>query len=124
MEKMSEQAGWQYSEYGSDKSVVIVPLANNRFQAVLAQEKMIDGKKRYLFASKICVCGPEIDLKELLLNNIYFIYSRFVIEYDILRLAAGVYEAHAEEALLMEMIMEVARGADEWENKLTGLDVN
>lgn len=124
MEKMSERAGWQYSEYGVDKSVVIVPLKNNRFQAVLAQEKNINGRKGYQFISKICACTPEIDLKELLLNNIYFSYARFIIEHDILRLAAVAHEDQADETLLIEIIMEVAKCADEWENKLTGLDVN
>lgn len=124
MEKLSERSDWQYSEYGKDKSVIIVPLDGNRFQAVLAQVRSDNGRQGFQFISKICAFNNDIDLKELLLNNINFYYAKFIIENDIIRLIASTYADRADEKLLMEMILEVATRADEWEHKLTGLDVN
>lgn len=124
MEKLAGQIGGQFSEYDTDKSVIIVPLDQNRFQAVLGAEKNDNGKKGFQFTSKVCEYNEKIDLKELLKNNSYFVYAKFVIEDDIIRLVASSYLDNATDELLKEMVIEVANGADEWEYKLTGLDVN
>jgi hypothetical protein len=124
MEKLADEIDGQYSEYDINKSVVIVPLKHGRLQAVLGSERNENGSKIIQFTSKICVYTPEIDLKELLKNNINYFYSKFYIDDDFIRMVATVSMKDVNEEILKEMIMEVASAADEWEHKLTGLDVN
>jgi hypothetical protein len=123
MEEFAREIGGQYSLYDINKSVVIVPLKQNRFQAVMAIESNGHEKGIYQFTSRICGYNQKIDLKELLKNNVYLYYSKFFIDDEVLRVMASASKDVSNE-VLKEMIMEVANTADEWENKLTGLDVN
>jgi hypothetical protein len=124
LEKFSAEIGGQYSDYDINKSVVIVPLNQNRFQAVLGTENNENGQVVYHFTSKVCMYHPNIELKELLKNNINYHYSKFFIDDDVLRVAASVFKKDVTDDVLKEIIKEVANTADEWEYKLTGLDVN
>jgi hypothetical protein len=124
MEKLSGEIDGQYSEYDVNKSIVIVPLQKNRFQAVFGSERRENGNILYQFTSKICLYSPQIDLKELLKNNLNYYYARFYIDDDFVRMAATIAMKEMNVEILKEIIMEVANAADEWEHKLTGLDVN
>jgi hypothetical protein len=124
MEKFATEIDGQYSEYDVNKSVVIVPLKQNRFQAVMGSEKHENGNMLYQFTSKICLYSQKIDLKELLKNNLKYYYSRFYVDDDFIRMAATISMKKMNEEVLKEIILEVANAADEWEHKLTGLDVN
>ena len=127
MKKIAEEIGGQHSEYDKNKSVIIVPLEDSRFQTVLGTLKK-DEKFKNLegieFTSKICEYTPELNLKELLEESSKYCFSRFVLINDYLILEASTLVYSATEALLKEMILEVGVVADTWENKLTGLDVN
>ena len=52
----AEQIGGQYTDYDHTKSVVVIPLNDNRFQTVLAlqQKSTVSGRDQAIFSSKIC----------------------------------------------------------------------
>ncbi|MGK7395360.1 MAG: hypothetical protein ACNS62_12360 [Candidatus Cyclobacteriaceae bacterium M3_2C_046] len=126
MEKFASEIGGQYSEYDSDKSVIIVPLDQNRFQAVLGNVRRNGEAERlaFEFTSKVCEYNEKIDLKELLKRNNSFFYAKFIIIDDIIKVEASTFLDTSSEEQMKEMVVEVAKAADEWEYKLTGLDVN
>ena len=126
MVRLADEIGGQYSEYDSSKSVIIVPLQDNRFQAVLGVTKYNDkfNKTAIEFSSKVCKFTEDIDVKELLLENAKTIYARFVIADGYLKVEGSAFLENINENGLKEILIEIANKADEWELKLTGLDVN
>ncbi len=125
MSDYAREIDGQYSEYNQEKSVIIVPLDENRFQAVLGSIRTnSNGVKALKFTSKVCEFNEKIDLKELLKKNHNFTYSKFVVVEEIIKVESSTKLNNANVEQLKEMILEVATAADEWEYKLTGLDVN
>ena len=126
MEKIAEDIGGQFSEYDKYKSVIIVPLEENRYQAVVGvlkhNEKL--NKTRLEFSSKVCQLSESVDLKELLMENAKTCYARFVIVDDYVRVEGSAFLESLTESGIKEIIDEVARMADAWELKLTGMDVH
>ena len=126
MEKIAEDIGGQFSEYDKYKSVIIVPLEENRYQAVVGvlkhSEKM--NKTRLEFSSKVCQLSESVDLKELLMENAKTCYARFVIIDDYVRVEGSTFLESVTESGIKEIIDEVANMADAWELKLTGMDVH
>lgn len=126
MENFAQEIGGQFSEYDKTKSVIIVPLDGNRFQTVLG---VIRFNERYNregieFSSKVCDFTPDVDLEELLRQNTEFTHAKFALFDSSLKVEASAYLDNATESLLKEIILEVATAADEWEYKLTGMDVH
>jgi len=126
MEKIAEDIGGQYSEYDKYKSVIIVPLEQNRYQAVVGVLKHNDklNKTRLEFSSKVCQLSESVDLKELLMENAKTCYARFVIIDDYVRVEGSTFLESVTENGIKEIIDEVANMADAWELKLTGMDVH
>ena len=126
MLRLADEIGGQFSEYDNSKSVIIVPLQDNRFQAVLGVVKYNEkfNKTGIVFSSKVCKHTADIDLKELLLENAKTCYAKFVISDGFLRVEGSAFLENINENGLKEILIEVANKADEWELKLTGLDVN
>ena len=126
MEKFSEEIGGQFSEYDKSKSVIIVPLEENRFQAVLGVIKYNEkfNKTGLEFSSKICPFSDDIDCKQLIIENAKTCHAKFVIVDDFVKVEGSTFLETVKEEGLKEIIKEVAQLADEWELKLTGLDVN
>jgi hypothetical protein len=126
MEKFADEIGGQFSEYDQSKSVIIVPLEENRFQAVLGVMKYNDKFKKLgvEFSSKVCPFSDDIDCKQLVLENAKTCYAKFVIVDDFVKVEGSTFVENVKEDGLKEIIREVAQLADEWELKLTGLDVN
>jgi len=126
MESYADEIGGQYSEYDKNKSVIIVPLEDGRFQTVLGIMKHSEkyGKTGVEFASKVCEFSGDINLIELLRENSNFCHAKFVIVDDYVKVEAATFLDNVTDELLKEMIVEVANLADEWEYKLTGLDVH
>jgi hypothetical protein len=125
MSSFAEEIDGQYSEYNKEKAVIIVPLDQNRYQAVLGITKTCEDKSISVkFTSKVCEFHEKIDLKELLKKNHNFVYGKFVIVENIIKVEATGKMDNSVEEQLKEMIYEVARSADDWEYKLTGMDVN
>ena len=126
MEKIANDIGGQFSEYDKSKSVIIVPLEGNRYQAVVGVIKHSDklSKTRLEFSSKVCQLTNSVDLKELLMENAKTCYARFVIVDDYVRVEGATFLETVNESGLKEIIEEVAKLADAWELKLTGMDVH
>lgn len=122
----SEEIDGQYMEYDGEHSIIIVPVSGGRAQTVLGTIRKNELYNRTLvcFSSKVCAYTPEIDLRHLLEQAAYFNYCRFVLREDNLQVeAVGSAEGITKDAL-KEMIQEVANLADQFELKLTGVDVN
>ncbi len=126
MEKIANDIGGQFSEYDKFKSVIIVPLQENRYQAVVGVLKHYDklNKTRLEFSSKVCQLSESVDLKELLMENAKTCYARFVIIDDYVRVEGSTFLESVTENGIKEIIDEVANMADAWELKLTGMDVH
>ena len=126
MEKIAEDIGGQFSEYDKYKSVIIVPLEENRDQAVVGVLKHSEklNKTRLEFSSKVCQLSESVDLKELLMENAKTCYARFVIVDDYVRVEGSAFLESLTESGIKEIIDDVARMADAWELKLTGMDVH
>jgi len=126
MESYSEEIGGQFSEYDKSKSVIIVPLGENRYQAVLGIMKYNDefNKTSIEFSSKVCSHSNGMDLKSLLEENAKTCYAKFVIVDDYIKVEGATFLENIKKDGLKEIIQEVAHYADIWEYKLTGLDVN
>ena len=126
MEKFADEIGGQFSEYDKSKSVIIVPLEENRFQAVLGVIKFNEkfNKTGIEFSSKVCPYSDDIDCKQLVIENAKTCYAKFVIVDDFIKVEGSTFVETIMEEGLKEIIREVAQFADEWELKLTGLDVN
>ncbi len=126
MERFADEIGGQFSEYDQSKSVIIVPLEENRFQAVLGVIKFNDkfNKTGIEFSSKVCPFSDDIDCKQLVIENAKTCYAKFVIVDEFVKVEGSTFVETIMEEGLKEIIKEVAQLADEWELKLTGLDVN
>jgi hypothetical protein len=126
MEKFADEIGGQFSEYDKSKSVIIVPLEENRFQAVLGVIKFNEkfNKTGIEFSSKVCPYSDDVDCKQLVVENAKTCYAKFVIVDDFIKVEGSTFVETITEDGLKEIIREVAQLADEWELKLTGLDVN
>ena len=127
MKRIAEEIDGQHSAYDINKSVVIVPLKDSRFQSVIVSiEKSgkFNNLEGVVFTSKVCDYSQDLNLKELLEENSKHCYSKFVIIDDYLSVEASTLVYSANDDLLKEIVLEVGQVADDWENKLTGMDVN
>ena len=126
MEKIADDIGGQFSEYDKFKSVIIAPIEGNRYQAVVSVLKHYEqlNKTRIEFSSKVCQLTDAIDLKELLMENAKTCYARFVIVDDYIRVEGSTFLENVNESGIKEIIEEVAKMADAWELRLTGMDVH
>ena len=126
MEAFAEEINGQFSEYDKNRSVIIVPLEENRFQAVLGVIKYNEKFKKtgIEFSSKVCPFSEDIDCKQLVIENAKTCYAKFVIVDDFIKVEGSTFLETIMEEGLKEIIQEVAQMADEWELRLTGLDVN
>lgn len=123
--KYAAEINGDFNEYDDSQSVIVIPLADERYQAVqgrvFAHEKT--GRKRLQLKSTVCKADEKIDFRNLLTHGAEFVYSRFIIDDGFLRIeAAGFLDSLTEERI-KEMIQEAGNLADEWELKITGKDI-
>ncbi|HMQ00795.1 MAG TPA: hypothetical protein PKC24_13525 [Cyclobacteriaceae bacterium] len=126
MHRYANEIGGTYSDYDSTKSIIIVPLKDDRFQTVLGHVKFLShhNKKIIELRSKVCEFDNSIDMKELLEMNTELVHAKFAISDGTLQVEASVNIENISEQQIKEIIQEVAITADEYEFKLTGQDVN
>ena len=126
MKRFAGKIGGQFDEYSENKSIILIPLQDGRFQAVIGSIIFHDKYQKSLIelSSRVSEFNPEINLKKLLEENTKCCHAKFSIVDDILRVEASAFLDNVTEELLEEMIMEVATTADEWEFRLTGMDVH
>ncbi len=122
----ADEINGQYMEYDPNHSIIIVPVSGGRAQTVLGNVRtnQLYNRKLITFSSKVCSFSPEIDLKTLLEQTAFFNYCRFTINESHLQVEAVAAFENISEATVKEMIQEVANLADQFELKLTGVDVN
>lgn len=125
MKKYADQISGQYIEYNKTLSVIIIPVAGNRFQTVMGNIKQssLYNRKVITFTSKVCPINDLIDFKMLLEQTAFFNYCRFVISENYLQIEAVSSLDGAAEDDIKEMLQEVANIADQYEMKLTGADI-
>ena len=126
MEDFASEINGQFSEYDENKSVIIVPLEDQRFQTVVGELKRIGDNQRpgIEFSSKVCPFNSELNLKELLEENTNFCHARLSIVNDYIQVEASTFLDNTTDEILKEIILEVANSADLWELRLTGQDVH
>lgn len=119
MKSYAEELNGNFSEYDEQRSVIVVPLDMDRYQAVVGEisEGMI------IISSKVCVANDKIRYKELLVENHKTIYGKFTIINDFLKVESKVHVHDISEKTLKETIQEIARLADKWELTITGEDI-
>ena len=126
MRKYSEEIGGQFTEYNESLSVVIMPLSGGRFQTVIGtiKENELYNRKLITFSSKVCAYQANLDVKMLLEQTAYFNYCRFVLKDSYIQIEAVATLESISESNVKEMLQEVANLADQYEMRLTGVDVN
>ncbi|MFT4833361.1 MAG: hypothetical protein ACI83W_000578 [Marinoscillum sp.] len=124
--KFSEKTGGEYHEYDDNLSIFVVPLKDERFQTVIA--RVIDhdmyNRKAVQVTSKVCEITHHIDYPSILEASKDFVHTNFIVEDGYLKVDTSIFLDYADEGLIDEMIREVAETADEWENRITGKDIN
>ena len=121
----AKQIGGQFSEYDSNKSIIVVPLDQGRFQTVIGRITEVHQKPAMLeISSKICQYKESMKLEELLIENANLVYSKFVILDGYLNMIANIGLKSASPEVLKEIVSEVSEVADHWEQRLAGVDVH
>ncbi len=126
MKNYADQISGQYTEYDSDHSIIIVPVAGGRFQTVMGniKQNVLYNRKLITFFSKVCAVKPGIDFQLLLEQTAFFNYCRFVLVNGYIQIEAVAALDNISEETIKEMIQEVANLADQYEMKLTGADIH
>ena len=125
MRNYAKEIGGQFSAYDSNKSIIVVPLDQGRFQTVIGRIEEEKQKRPMLeISSKICRYKESLKLVELLIENANLRYSKFVILDDFLKIKAYISLESVSAEIIAEIIMEVAEVADQWEQRLAGVDVH
>ena len=126
MQQYADEIKGQYSEYDNHKSIIIVPLPDERYQTVLVYLRQNNRYRKTIieFSSKVCPFSDDLDLKLLLEENANLNHVKFVLVDDFVKVEASCFTDSATPELLKEIIQEVANVADEFEFKLTGEDVH
>jgi hypothetical protein len=127
LEDFATAINGEYSDYDASKSVIVVPLKDERFQTVVAS-RFINKKyhKEVIeFTSKVCSINEKINFDQLLRETESFIHAKFVVgSDDFLKVASSTFVDACTPELLKEIIIEVAYVADDWEMIITGDDIN
>ncbi len=126
MKRYADEIRGQYIEYTQTLSVIIVPVAGNRFQTVMGNIKQssLYNRKVIIFTSKVCPMNEAIDFKMLLEQTAFFNYCRFMISENYLQVEAVSSLSGVNEEDIKEMLQEVANLADQYEMKISGTDIN
>ena len=125
MKKYAAETGAQYTEYDQAQSIIIVPVSGGRFQTVmgLITENALYKRRLISLTSKVTAVKPDIDYKMLLEQTAFFNYCRFAIKDNYLQVEATASLIGISEETIREMVQEVANLADQFEMKITGVDI-
>jgi hypothetical protein len=126
MKKYADEIGGQFTEYDPSHSIIIVPVAGNRFQTVIGtvRENELYNRKLIALNSKVCALKANLDFKMLLEQSAFFNYCRFIVSDNYLQIEAATAIDSASEGTIKEMLQEVANLADQYELKLTDSDIH
>jgi len=126
MKRYADEIRGQYIEYTHTLSVVVVPVAGNRFQTVTGniKESSLYNRKVITFTSKVCPMSESIDFRKLLEQTAFFNYCRFMISDNYLQVEAVSSLTGVNEEDIKEMLQEVANLADQYEMSIAGTDIH
>ena len=123
--KYADEINGDFSEYDDERSVIVIQLPDERFQAVQGRIYHHEGYGREVIELKSTVCraNEKIDFQELLSDSTNFVHTKFVIEDGFMRVEASAFMDNVNESRVKEMIQEAGNLADQWEFKITGKDI-
>ncbi|QHT67153.1 hypothetical protein GXP67_11100 [Rhodocytophaga rosea] len=124
MEKLADEIDGKFLEYSTENTIITVPVSRHRYQNVTGYLLNRNNTKVVEFMSRVCELNDDIDHKAMLELNQELFYSKVVIHEGYLKVAAAALLDHCTEDLIKDMVLEVARVADDLEHHLVGADVN
>lgn len=124
MEKLADEIDGKFLEYSTENTIITVPVSRHRYQNVTGYLLNRNNSKVLEFMSRVCELNDGIDHKAMLELNQELFYSKVVIHEGYLKVAAAALLDHCTEDLVRDMVLEVARVADDLEHHLVGADVN
>ena len=124
-EKYAVEINGDFSDYDDEQSVIVIQLKDERYQAVQGRVFTPDkyGVEVLQLRSTVCKTTQKIDFVSLLEATTKYVYSKFVIEDDHLKVEASAITQNLSESTIKDMIQEAGNLADEWEFKITGKDI-
>jgi hypothetical protein len=124
MQKLADEVDGRFLEYSPENTIITVPVSRYRFQNVTGYLLNRNGLKVVEFMSKVCELHDGINHRAMLELNQELFYSKVIIHEGYLKVAAAALFEHCTEDLIKDMILEVAKVADELEHQLVGADVH
>lgn len=124
MDKLADEIDGKFLEYSTENTIITVPVSRHRYQNVTGYLLNRNNTKVVEFMSRVCELHDDIDHKAMLELNQELFYSKVVIHEGYLKVAAAALLDHCTEDLIKDMVLEVARVADDLEHHLVGADVN
>jgi len=126
LKNYADQIGGQYTAYNSEQSIIIIPISGNRYQTVIGtiKKNVLNNHSIISLSSKVCDVSASVDYKMLLEQSNSFNYCHFIINENHVQIEAVASVTGTSDAVLKEMIQEVANVADQYEMKLTGADIH
>ena len=124
MKKLADDIDGRFVDYSTENTIITVPVDRNRTQSVTGYLIDRNNLRVVEFMSKVCeVDSTQVDARAMLELNQELFYGKVVIHEGFLKIAATALFDHSTEDQIRDMILEVARVADELEHKLVGSDV-
>ena len=123
--KYAEEINGDFSEYDDQRSVIVIQLPDERFQAVQGRiyTNEVYGREVIELKSTVCKADENINFQEILEDSAKHVHSKFVIDDGFLRVEASAFLDNVNESRVKEMIQEAGNLADQWEFKITGKDI-
>ncbi len=122
---LAEEVNGKYTDYSDDTVIVTIPLSDGRYQNVKGYIIPRGDGVMLEFMSKVCKLEdyPDISLTELLELNHGLCYSKILLKDGYVEVGSSTKYELCTYDQVRYMIFEVARVADELENRFTGEDV-
>lgn len=123
--KYAAEINGDFSEYDEERSVIVIQLPDERFQAVQGRiyKNDIYGREVIELKSTVCKSEENINFREMLEDSSNYVHSKFVIDDGYVRVEASAFMDNVNESRVKEMIQEAGNLADQWEFKITGKDI-
>ncbi len=123
MEKLAGEIDGMFIDYSIENTIITVPVSRYRYQNVTGYLMEKPQGTVIEFMSRVCPIDSAIDPVAMLELNQELFYSKVIIHEGFLKVAAAALYEHCTEELIRDMVLEVAKVADDLEHKLVGADL-
>jgi len=123
MEKLAGEIDGIFVDYSFENTIITVPVSRHRYQNVTGYLLEKPQGTVIEFMSRVCPLGSGIDPVAMLELNQELFYSKVIIHEGFLKVAAAALFEHCTEELIRDMVLEVAKVADNLEHQLVGADL-